>query len=65
MSFDEVRDKLWEMSKSRSQESRLKFNKALKRLVMEAAEGGIKKGLEIKAEMALEFLNGELPNQPD
>lgn len=65
MGFDEARDTLWEMSKSRSQKARVEFNKALKQLIMQSIEGGIQRGLEIKAEMALEFLNGELPNQPD
>lgn len=65
MGFDEARDTLWEMSQSRSQKARVEFNKALKQLIMQSIEGGIQRGLEIKAEMALEFLNGELPNQPD
>jgi len=62
MSFDDVCEKLWEMSKSRAVKSKAEFRKALKQVVYDASEEGIRKGIEVKADMAKQFLEDQFPN---
>jgi hypothetical protein len=65
MSLDEVQEKLWEISKSRSAKSHKDFNRMVKQLVYQAAEFGVQGGVQLKADLALKMLNRQSPDQPD
>jgi hypothetical protein len=65
MSLEEVQEKLWTVSASRSKKSRGEFNKLVKQLVYQAAEFGVQGGVQLKADLALKMMSRQEPDQPD